>query len=215
MSFKAVIFDLDGTLADTLADLADATNFVLAEMGLPTHPVDAYRYFVGEGARTLITRALGEGREGLADDALPRMRARYAGHMYDKTRLYDGVPEMLDALAARGLSLAVLSNKPHDATADMGRRLLARWPFAVIRGVGPDGVHKPDPRHALAIAETLGVAPADCLYLGDTWIDMKTASAAGMFGVGVLWGFRDEAELRDAGARAVISRPDQLLRMLD
>jgi phosphoglycolate phosphatase len=214
MTFKAVLFDLDGTLADTLADLADAVNFVLAELGLPTHPVDAYRYFVGEGAPTLVTRALGEGNEHLLDDALPRVRAHYNAHMFDKTKLYDGIPEMLDALADRDLPLTILSNKPHDATVMMADKLLSRWDFAIIRGAGDDGIHKPDPRHALAIAEQLDIPLGDFLYLGDTWIDMKTAASSGMFGVGVLWGFRDEPELRESGARAIIHYPRELLELL-
>ena len=214
MPYRAVIFDLDGTLADTLADLADAMNWTLRQFGLPEHPTDSYRLRVGDGAAVLVGRSLPADRQDLLETALGMMRARYQQHMFDKTRLYDGVPEMLDALADRSLRLAVLSNKPHDATAMMVQRLCAAWRFEAVRGVGPDGVHKPDPRHALAIAEQMGVAPAQCLYLGDTNVDVRTARAAGMFAVGALWGFRDAAELTAAGADVLIAHPSELLGLL-
>lgn len=214
MPYRAVIFDLDGTLADTIDDLADATNWMLEQFGLPTHPVADYRVFVGEGAETLCRRALGPDNEHLVAKAMPMMRARYSEHMFDKTRPYDGIPELLDGLTERNLPMAVLSNKPHDGVAAIVQRLLGRWNWAVVRGVGPDGIHKPDPRHALAIAEQLDVPPAEVLYLGDTNIDMWTATAAGMLAVGVLWGFRDEAELRETGADHIVAHPAEVIELL-
>lgn len=214
MSYSAVLFDLDGTLANTLDDLADATNWTLAQFGLPTHPVDAFRHFVGDGAGTLVRRSLPVDRQDLFEIALPMMRRRYQEHLFDKTRLYDGVPELLDELVRRRVRLAVLSNKPHAATVEVVGVLLNRWPFDAVRGVVENGVHKPDPAGAIAIAADLGIPPARWLYLGDTNIDIRTARAAGMFAVGALWGFRDADELTAAGAQSLIARPAELLPLL-
>ncbi len=214
MTYHAILFDLDGTLANTLDDLADAMNWTLRQFGLPTHPADRYRHMVGEGVAVLARRALPPGRQDLAERIIPRMRQRYGEHMFDKTRLYDGVPELLDELAARSVRTAVLSNKPHAATVQVVGTLLDRWRFDAVRGVADGGPIKPDPAGALAIAAELGIPPADWLYLGDTNVDIRTARAAGMFPVGALWGFRDAAELTAAGAAALIEHPQALLDLL-
>jgi phosphoglycolate phosphatase len=213
VSYEAVLFDLDGTLLDTLEDLAGAMNRVLDDLGCPTHPVDAYRYFVGEGIVNLVRRALPADRRGEAavEDCIARMRAAYAEHWADHTHVYDGVPAMLDALTARGLPMAVLSNKPHDFTVRCVQRFLGRWTFAAVQGVAPDVPAKPDPTGARAVAARLGIAPGRFLYAGDTGTDMQTAVAAGMFPLGVLWGFRPAAELTAAGALALAPAPADVL----
>jgi len=213
----AVLFDLDGTLLNTLDDLADSCNIVLQEMGLPTHATDAYRYFVGDGVEILARRVLPEGRRSDGDVAafVPRMRTVYAARETLKTRPYPGVPEMLDELTRRGLPLAVLSNKPDEATRSVVGKLLGIEHFALIRGALPGVPKKPDPAAAIGIAAELDIPPASFLYLGDTGTDMRTATGAGMYPVGALWGFRDRRELVDGGAAVVIEAPRGVVGVLD
>lgn len=216
MPFRAVIFDLDGTLLDTLDDIADAMNGVLAARGFPTHPVDAYRHFVGDGVRNLARRTLPESHRD--DDTIDRftaeMREAYAKNWDRKSRPYDGVPEMLDELAARNVKLAVLSNKPHEFTAQCVTTLLPRWRFEVVMGHHDAIALKPDPAGALEVLAKLGVPAADVLYVGDSGMDMQTAVRAGMFPLGVLWGFRGLDELLAAGARALVRTPAEILEFL-
>lgn len=218
MKYKAVLFDLDGTLLDTLADLADSMNAALAREGMPTHPAEAYRYFVGDGVANLVRRAVPADRRDdrpLGENLAAAMRAEYRRRWDAKTRPYDGVPELLAELARRGLRTAVLSNKPHESTCLCVGKLLAFHRFGAVQGVA-DGVPlKPDPAGALGIADRLDVAPADFLYVGDTGTDMRTAVAAGMYAVGALWGFRPADELAAAGARKLIERPADLLDLAD
>ncbi|MFH2201916.1 MAG: HAD family hydrolase [Elusimicrobiota bacterium] len=216
MGYSAVVFDLDGTLLDTLDDLADSVNAALRARSLEEHPTAAYKVFVGEGVARLVEQAFPE-REwggGLIDLRVNEVRAEYAKRMYDKTRPYPGVAELLGGLAARGVPMAVLSNKPQEYTQKTVDKLLADWKFALVRGALPDVPLKPDPAGALALAKELGLPPEKFLYLGDTGTDMKTATAAGMYAVGALWGFREEAELRDNGAQKLIRRPPELLQLL-
>lgn len=212
---RAVMFDLDGTLADTLEAIADAANHALRQFGRPTHPADAYRYLAGQGLTWLMEHALGPEHLHLVEPAMELHREHYRQHADRTTRAYDGVPAMAAALVARGLTLAVLSNKPHEAVQPCVHHILPDVPFAAMQGVQLNGPLKPDPAGALAIAERLGIEPRDWLYVGDTRVDMLTGSAAGMFTVGVTWGFRDEAELRDSGAQAIIHHPAELLALID
>jgi len=213
-AFRAAIFDLDGTLADTLADIAAAMNHALAALGLPTHDLTAYRRFVGEGVEQLAARALPADRQELRPALVERYIARYADVLLDASRPYDGIPELLDALAARGVALAVLSNKPDPATQRVVAGLFPAGRFATVVGRRPDLPRKPDPHAALAVATELGIAPADFVFVGDTAIDMRTAVAAGMLPIGAAWGFRPE-ELAANGARIVASRPAEVLRAFD
>jgi phosphoglycolate phosphatase len=217
VSFHAVLFDLDGTLLDTLEDIADAANSVLARHRYPTHPVADYRFFVGEGARTLVERTLPEkARDGNTIDRMyAEFRGEYARNWNAKTRPYDGVPDLLDGLVGRGVKIAVLSNKPDDFTRRCVEELLGDWDFDAVLG-HHDGIPpKPDPTGALQVASMLGVAPGRVLFVGDSSIDMQTAVAAGMFPVGVLWGFREREELEASGARAIIGVPMELIALLD
>ena len=211
--YRAVLFDLDGTLADSLADLANATNAALQAVGCPPHPPARYRIMVGDGARTLCIRAVPADRPELVDEVRRRMRDHYAAHCFDETRLYSGILELVRALADRGCQLAVLSNKPDDFTNQMIAHYFQPNPFQIVRGHRADTPLKPDPTSALAIARELKIPPADWLYLGDTNTDMQTAQAAGMVPVGVLWGFRERAELLASGAAEIIAKPADLLQL--
>jgi len=216
MNFKAVIFDLDGTLLDTLEDIADAANHVLSHRGFPTYDTDAYRHFVGDGINILFTRVLPEEKqnEEAVSECVQAFREAYGHHWNIKTKPYDGVPEMLDGLTARGLKMAVLSNKPDDFAKKCVAELLSKWRFEVVSGFRNGIPPKPDPGGALQIAEILDIEPEQILYLGDTDVDMKTAIAAGMFPVGALWGFRSVEELRNSGAEKVIALPQDLLHLI-
>ena len=217
MSVKAVLFDLDGTLLNTLDDLADAVNRVLRAKGFPTHRVEAYRYFVGNGSLMLVTRALPENRrdEATVRSCLEAFLADYGQHWMVKTKPYEGVPAMLDTLAGRGLRLAILSNKRDDITRQSVRELLPEWTFDAVIGQRDGVPAKPDPAAALEIVERLRVPAGDFIYVGDSAVDMETALGAGMFPVGALWGFRTGDELLAGGAQALIRRPMDLLDLLE
>lgn len=216
MTYQAVLFDLDGTLLDTIADLADAMNAALEEMRYPTHDLAACKYYVGDGLRNFALRALPDNArdEPTVERCCELFRAAYAKNWNVKTRAFEGIPELLDALTQRGRKLAILSNKPGDFTKMVVREMLGRWAFAAVQGVGPDGVKKPDPAGALAIAARLDLPPAAFLYVGDTNTDMRTAGAAGMYAVGVTWGFRPAEELTASGASVLIDRPAELLELV-
>jgi phosphoglycolate phosphatase len=213
---SSVIFDLDGTLLDTLEDLGDAVNRVLAARGFPTHPIESYRYFVGDGSAVLVERALPASVRSseIYREILAAFLADYDQSWKIKTRIYDGIPEMLDSLTAQGIAMSVLSNKPHPFTVECVRELLSKWRFVSVLGLRPEVPRKPDPAGALETAQLLGVAPERILYLGDSGTDMKTAVAAGMFPAGALWGFRTREELMASGAAAVIQHPEELLGLL-
>lgn len=215
MPCRALIFDLDGTLLDSLADIGESVNFVLQEMGLATFSLSEYRTFVGDGMAMLARRVLPPGRRGEGDVSavVARLKVVYSARATSKTRPYDGIAELLDAVEAAGLPQAVLSNKPHPLTVDLVRDLLGKWKFAAVLGERPGIPRKPDPAGALEIAAALSLPPAEILYVGDTPTDMATALAAGMPSVGVTWGFRSELELREAGAVHIARRPSDLLEL--
>jgi len=217
VQFDAVLFDLDGTLLDTLQDLADAVNTALEQAGFPIHPVDAYRYFVGSGALTLVTRALpaDERNDSNIRACLRGFQEAYARNWRDNTAPYDGVGSMLDGVAELGIPMAVLSNKPDLFTRQCVATLLPAHQFVCVFGQREGMPPKPDPAGALDIADRLRIPLHRWLYLGDSGIDMKTAAATGMFGVGATWGFRTEDELRANGARDVIHHPRDLLELFE
>jgi phosphoglycolate phosphatase len=212
LPFKAALFDLDGTLADTLADIGGSMNHVLEGYGFPTHGIDAYKTMLGEGLELLARLALPPGREALVADALLRYRAHYAEHFADQSAPYPGVAELLDGLSALELPLAVLSNKRDDFTRACVERLLPRWRFSEVRGERAGTPRKPDPQAALEIARALGVPVAECAFIGDTRVDMETAVNAGMLPVGALWGYRTREELVASGARVLLAHPLDLLQ---
>lgn len=215
MNYHAVIFDLDGTLADTLADIADTMNRTLASSGYPVHSYDSYRYFVGNGLKSLVTQSLPEATRTaeMIETCLAKMMADYEQHYINKTRLYDGIPELLDALSAQNIPLAVLSNKADAITQKICADLLKKWKFEIIMGAGDRFPRKPDPESALYIAGKIGVRPEHVFYMGDSNIDMQTANAAGFFPIGVSWGFRPKEELMASGAKKIIDQPMELLQL--
>jgi len=215
---KCVLFDLDGTLLDSLVDLAYSMNRVLASQGLPPHPVQAYRYFVGDGIVNLVQRALPPAKAQQHDfvqDCAQKMRQEYGLHWADTTRPYPGITELLDTLATREIQMAILSNKPDALTQEVVKKLLPNWHFAAVAGARETFPRKPDPAGALRIADLLHLEPADFLYLGDTNTDMQTARAARMFAIGALWGFRTAGELKKNGAQALLAGPMELCPLLD
>jgi len=218
MRFQAVIFDLDGTLLDTIEDLTDSVNAALARLGFPAKTVEECKILVGDGLATLIRRALPSSR---AEDPeafrklYDGMRAEYRLRNAVKTRPYPGIPELLAALAERKIPLAVLSNKPHDSTREVVEKNFPGVPFRFVCGAREEIPVKPDPAGALDIARRFHIPPGEILYVRDTNADMRTAAAAKMFAVGVLWGFRTADELRKNGAQVLVSRPSEILGLLD
>lgn len=211
-----MIFDLDGTLLNSLEDLADSMNQTLSAFGLPQHPVEAYRFFVGDGIEHLVFRAAPQSADDpdLKTRILLGMRQEYKNRWSNKTRPFDGIPELLDQLTDRKIRMAVYSNKPHEFTELCVTKLLPDWKFELVFGVNQDNPRKPDPTVPLRIAETFGMEPKAFLYLGDTNTDMKTALASGMVPVGALWGFRSKEELLASGTNTVIEHPMQLMDLL-
>ena len=211
-AYQAVVFDLDGTLLDTLGDLAGAMNETLESRGFPVHPVDAYRYFIGDGVRQLVRRVLPESCDATTnDDVLNSYISTYRQRWDKESRPYDGIPAMLDELTARGVPLGICSNKPDDLTRACTDGLLASWSFGEVIGQSSTWSAKPDPAGALHVADQLNVPPADCLFVGDSGVDMRTAINAGMGAGGVLWGFRKAGELEESGADFLFARPEEIL----
>ena len=217
MKFKAVCFDLDGTLLDTLDDIAYCTNKILSERGYPLYRVDEFRYFVGDGAKMLMSRVLpAEDRnETLIEECRKDFETIYRECWKRQTLPYQDIPELLNAITKLELKLAVLSNKPQEFTVLTVKHFLQDWNFDIILGQRENVPKKPDPTGMLEICQQLEISSEDFLYLGDTATDMKTAVAAGCYPVGVLWGFRSEKELKDNGAQAIIKNPLDALNLLD
>lgn len=216
--FDAIIYDLDGTLIDTLADLANSANQVLRNLGFPEHPESAYCYYVGDGVTELMRRCLPEAHretDALIERAVKAMAETYAERWHEATRIYPGITDLVVRAKAAGLPQAVLSNKPDHFTQLMTAHYFPDKPFVHVRGQRPGTARKPDPAGALAIASDLGLPPARILYLGDTATDMQTAVSAGMFAVGACWGFRPREELRANGAHVLAEHPRDVIALLE
>jgi phosphoglycolate phosphatase len=217
--YRAVIFDLDGTLLDSIEDIAGAMNHVLEARGGAPFGVEEYKHLVGDGIDEMVRRAFAARGVAAPADAdiagiITDFRREYQARWRLHTRPYPGIPGLLAALAERDVKTAVLSNKAHPFTSLMTTELLAGFHFESVRGAVPGIPLKPDPAPALAVSSELGVEPAACIFLGDTSVDMKTATAAGMFAVGALWGFRTADELRRSGAAVLLASPAELLDLL-
>lgn len=210
---KAALFDLDGTLADTIGDIAAAVNASLERRGLPPHGEAGYKLMVGNGFRLLVAKALpGSARsEALIAEIHAEAAAAYDERCLVLTRPYPGVRELLAELQSRGVPMAVLSNKPQDMTLKVTAGLFPEIRFRLVRGEGPGFPRKPDPASAIDAARILGHACAEIAYLGDTDVDMRTARAAGMLALGAAWGCRGGDELRASGADAVLAGPRDML----
>ncbi|MFC2022050.1 HAD family hydrolase [Chloroflexota bacterium] len=216
MKCKAVIFDLDGTLLDTLQDIADSVNEALKHLDFPRHELEAFKKFIGEGRDVLAARALpGDSCDPTTVKRLVELiNSEYSERWANKTILYDGISDLLDELTAMSIKMAVLSNKAHDFTELMVSELLSQWHFEAVVGVSQSVLRKPDPTAALQIAQQLVLQPNEFLYLGDSDIDMRTAIGAGMYPVGVSWGFRSAEELLSSGAEVLIEYPTDLLALV-
>lgn len=215
---KGVIFDLDGTLSDSIISIAYCANRALEKYGLSSFVTDRYKYFVGDGAATLIHRCV-ENQETDRSDLYEQVKAEYdrlfaVDCMY-KVKPYPGIVELLQELKKRQIPIAVLSNKPHPNTLKVIHDLFGDDMFTIVQGQIPQIEKKPSPDGVLYIAEKLGIPAEQFLYVGDTNTDMQTGKNAGAFTVGVLWGFRDRKELEDNDADAIIETPMELLQYLD
>ena len=216
MKYRGVLFDLDGTLLNTLQDIADSVNEALSHLGFPGHGVEVYKNFVGEGRDVLAVRALPDHHRNAATVTrlIEHINEEYSKRCANNTLPYQGIPDLLDALTIRNIKMAILSNKAHDSTEIMVSKMLSQWHFEAVVGALPSVAKKPDSTVALQIAQQLGIHPIEFLYLGDSDIDMKTAIGADMYPVGALWGFCSAEELLAGGAKTLIEHPSDLLPFL-
>lgn len=217
MQFEGVLFDLDGTMVNSLDDIADSMNTVLQQHQFPVHPNENYKFFIGNGLRNLVRTVLPEAcsaDEELVGQCLASMVELYNANCLNKTKPYAGITELLDKLTAGGIKMSVLSNKNDVLTKKIVQALLPRWNFEYVVGLTTEALKKPNPAEALRIAREMGISPEKILYVGDSGTDMQTATNAGMFAVGVLWGFRPKEELLSNGAKAVAEYPEDLVKML-
>ncbi|MBF0406350.1 MAG: HAD family hydrolase [Candidatus Riflebacteria bacterium] len=213
---KSIIFDLDGTLLDTLDDLTDSLNSVLEQFNLSTHTREACRMMIGSGMDTLIRRAIPENQfsQNLHSKVLEAMEKEYSQRWHIKTCIFSQIPETLDFLEQNNIMFSILSNKPHNFTELNVRKFFHKWNFRQVLGARKDFPKKPDPTQALLIAENTGTTPAETFFVGDSDVDMHTASNAKMISVGALWGFRSESELKAAGAKFLIKSPIELISLI-
>ncbi len=218
MQYKAAIFDLDGTLIDSLADLADSANEMLAGFGFPRHDLDKYRYFVGNGSRKLIERCLPAEKaadSAFVDEALAKYKLCYDRNLTHKTVCYEGIMDMLTALQAKHIPLGICTNKHQSAADIIVDKLFPKDMFVSVIGDCKDMPRKPDPKKVLLIAAKMGVKPAEVAYFGDTSVDMDTANNAGMLPIGVTWGFRPQEELVEHGAKILLDTPMELFSKVE
>lgn len=207
------IFDLDGTLADTLCDLADAVNYGLTQLGYPTHPYKSYNIFVGNGVKKLCERALPDDKKDDTDRLLKIFTERYNSHFLDKTCLYDGIKETLTALADNGVTLAVATNKPQEFAVQIIEKLLPEFDFLKVLGGCAEREKKPSPDIILEILDELPIG-TKAFMIGDSNVDIETAVNAGISSVGCVWGFRGRIELEKAGADYIAENPHDIVEFI-
>jgi phosphoglycolate phosphatase len=215
MNFKAVIFDLDGTLVNSIEDLGDSMNEVLRNYNYPTHSYEAYENFIGSGIRSLVVKALPENQrdEAQINRGFDDMMHVYRSQCTNKTKPYEGIIELLDQLKARQLKLSVLSNKADEFTKKIVQNIFPGY-FDSIHGLSLEAHKKPNPIKAIEISKNLGINAEEIIYIGDTGIDMQTATNANMHAVGVLWGFRSKDELIENGAKYILRNSLDLIAIL-
>ena len=211
---KTIIFDLDGTLIDSLEDIAVCMNKVLEELNLPIHKIDDYKYFVGSGVDVLVNNALKDSSQEIKNEVLERFKKEYDQQLHAKTKPYAGIYELLDELKKLDYNLAVLSNKPHDFTVAYINYLFKDYNFKEVHGQKKEVPRKPDPIGAINIAKALNIPCSEIFFVGDTMVDMQTAKSANMKAIGVLWGFRDEKELRENGADFIVKEPLEIINII-
>lgn len=216
--YKACIFDLDGTLTDTLESLTFSVNETLKEMNLPEITMEQCRAFVGNGARVLMEKAVSvSGSEHLEriDEAMERYGRIFDANCTYHVIPYAGINSMLEELSRQGIALAVLSNKPHAQTVHVVEEIFGKDRFQFIQGQKEGIPKKPDPTAALQIAEGLQAAPEETVYIGDSEVDVATGTAAGMLTIGVSWGFRERKVLEDAGAEYIADSPQEIMKRIN
>lgn len=214
--YKACIFDLDGTIADTVESIAYVGNKTLKEFGLPAIPVEDYNFYAGDGADELVRRMLAAvpgGNEVNYEEVRVLYRKWFGENPFYHVKPFEGIVTLLDALKQQGIKIAVFSNKPHEAAIEVVHKIFGEQMFHKIQGQTAQIPRKPSPLGALAIARELGVKPEECLYCGDTNTDMDTGKAAGMFTIGVTWGFRPRTELEEHEADAIVENPEEILEI--
>lgn len=212
---KACIFDLDGTLADTLVSIAYSANRALEKLNYAPFPVEKYRWFAGDGAAELLRRTLVERGDDQCrhfEELQKAYQESFGENCMYQVKPYEGICSMLEELKKDGIRVAVLSNKPHAQAVRVVEELFGKDYFDIVQGQTAEVPRKPSPQGAFRIAGMLDVKPEECLYVGDTDTDMETGKAAGMYTVGVLWGFRDRAELEEHQADMVIIHPDEIVK---
>jgi phosphoglycolate phosphatase len=215
MKFKGIIFDLDGTLVNSLEDIADAMNSVLQELNYPNHSYEVYQYFIGSGLRNLVSKALPitNNDEKNIDNCYQLMLDVYRKSCTSKTKAYEGIFELLDHLISHNIKLSVFSNKSDALTKEITTALFPNY-FDPIVGLTTEPLKKPNPFKAFEISVNLGLKPEEIIFVGDSGIDMQTATNANMYAVGVKWGYRPEEELIANGAKQVLSHPLDLIQIL-
>lgn len=208
-----VIFDLDGTIADTIEDLADAVNYGLRKLGCPEHDINSYKQFVGNGAMKLCIRALPDDKKDMSEKLLDLFHEYYDVHYLDKTKLYEGIKNTLDTLAANGVTLAVATNKPQDAARKIVEKLLPDVPFTKVLGGCDERPKKPD---STVINEILnGLSEDNTVYMiGDSNVDIQTAQNCGILSIGCVWGFRGRTELEAAGADFIAEKAEDITKII-
>ena len=215
MKYKGIIFDLDGTLVNSLEDISDAMNSVLKGLNFPIHNYDTYQYFIGSGLRNLVSKALPESNNSIdeIETCFESMVKGYRETCTIKTKPYDGIIELLDNLVSRNIKLAVFSNKADELTKKIVADIFPNY-FSNVVGLSVESLKKPNPFEAIAISEKWNLKPEEIIFIGDSDIDMQTAVNANMFPVGVTWGYRTEEELKASGAKLVIHSPLDLIQSL-
>jgi phosphoglycolate phosphatase len=216
---KTIIFDLDGTLIDSLEDIAVCMNQVLKELNLPIHEMNDYKYFVGGGISILVDNALNALNKEITDELKEKVTQRFK-EIYDqklhlKTKAYDGIYELLDELVTLDCNIGILSNKPHEFTVQYANSLFSKYNIKEVHGQKSDVPKKPDPIAAITIANSFNIPCEEIYFVGDTMVDMQTAVNANMIGIGVLWGFRDEKELMENGADFIVKHPLDILDIIN
>ena len=211
MKYQAVIFDLDGTLTDTLADLADAINYAIGKFNCPAHPTEAYKQMIGSGLRNAISKALGSDKDHLIDEGLVIMKERYSQTCLDKTVLYDGISETVSKLHDMGIKMAVLTNKDQELARKIVSHFFEDDTFKCVIGAKNGYPVKPAPDKTFEVLGTLSAKPAQTIFVGDSGVDIQTAKAAGVFSVGVSWGLRGAGELKEHNADKIIDAAAELL----
>ncbi|QOG02796.1 HAD family hydrolase [Flavobacterium sp. MDT1-60] len=215
MKYKGIIFDLDGTLVNSLEDISDAMNTVLTDLNYPTHTYEAYQYFIGSGLRNLVSKALpaSNNSENEIEVCFQNMITEYRKICTLKTKPYAGIVELLDDLVSRDIKLAVFSNKADELTKKIASEIFPDY-FNTAVGLSTEALKKPNPFEAIEISKNWNLKTEEIIFIGDSDIDMLTATNANMFPLGVSWGYRTEEELIASGAKLVINNPADLIEIL-